>query len=140
MRSPCRDDGSTIVGYTNKSTLTLPGGTVVPAEPQAVRWTGAGFTTLEQLGSFPGAAATDSRALAVSPDGAIVVGAAADANLSDRAFIWDASNGMRSLKTVLTDEYGPRPDGLGALRGEAAISDVVAGEFTVAGRGMNPAG
>jgi probable HAF family extracellular repeat protein len=133
------DDGTTIVGTSNQSTVTLPGGTVVAAEPQAVRWTGASFGTLLQLGSLPGAAAVDSRALGVSSNGAIIVGSAADADLSQRAFIWDAAGGMRDLKTVLALDYGL--DLTGWVLSEAlAVSDVVAGDFSVVGRGIDPQG
>jgi probable HAF family extracellular repeat protein len=133
------DDGSTIVGYSNAGTLTLPGGTVVATDLQAVRWTGAGFGTIQSLGPFPGALSTDSRALAVSSDGSLVVGRAADANLIQRAFLWDSANGMRDLKTVLVEEYGLELEGW-VLSEATAISDVVGDEFTIVGSGIDPQG
>lgn len=133
------NDGSTIVGYTNAATLTLPGGTVVASSLQAVRWTGATFGTIQSLGPFPGSVNTDSAALAVSPDGSIIVGRAAGPDLTDRAFFWDAVNGMRDLKDVLADDYGLELPGW-VLSEATGISDVVAGEFAIVGNGINPQG
>lgn len=133
------DDGSTIVGYSNAGTLTLPGGSVVASDLQAVRWTGANFGTISSLGPFPGAVNTDSEALAVSSDGSLIVGRAAGPDLSDRAFLWDAVNGMRDLKTVLTLDYGLDLSGW-VLSEATGISNVVAGEFTLVGSGINPQG
>jgi probable HAF family extracellular repeat protein len=133
------DDGSTIVGYSNAGTVTLPGGTVVASDLQAVRWTGASFGTIQSLGPFPGAVNTDSEAFAVSANGAIIVGRAAGPDLSDRAFIWDAVGGMQDLKTVLVEEYGL--DLTGWLLTEATgISNMVSGDFTVVGNAINPDG
>jgi probable HAF family extracellular repeat protein len=133
------DDASTIVGYTNASTVVLPGGTEVATDLQAVSWSGPGFGTLTQLGSFPGAVSTDSRALAVSSDGSVIVGTAKDVDVVDRAFIWDAANGMRDLKAVLSSDYGLDLSGW-VLSEATGISDVVSGEFSVVGRGINPQG
>jgi probable HAF family extracellular repeat protein len=47
-------DATTIVGFSTKRTITLPNGTVVAADSQAVRWTGASFGTATQLGSLHG--------------------------------------------------------------------------------------
>jgi hypothetical protein len=132
-------DGSTIVGYSTRRTVTLPGGTVVAVEPQAVRWTGAGYATLENLGTLPGATAIDSRAQAVSPDGTIVVGRALGTGNADRAFIWDAAHGMRDLAAVLASEHGLDLTGW-VLTDALGVSEVNAGEFTVVGRGVNPSG
>ncbi|MGH0030718.1 MAG: hypothetical protein ACQGVC_13065 [Myxococcota bacterium] len=132
-------DASTIVGYTNADTVVLPGGSEVATDLQAVKWSGAGFATLTSLGAFPGAVATDSAALAVSSDGSVIVGRAKNQDLSDRAFLWDAANGMRDLKAVLTDDYGL--DLTGWILTEATgVSDVVGGEFSVVGSGINPSG
>ncbi|HEX5068495.1 MAG TPA: hypothetical protein VFY49_20410 [Myxococcota bacterium] len=133
------DLGTTIVGFSNAGTLTLPGGTVVPSDLQAVRWTGASFNTIQSLGPFPGSVNTDSEALAVSPDGAIIVGRAAGPDLADHAFIWDAANGMRDLRTVLVADYGLDLTGW-VLSAATGMSDVTAGDFTVVGRGIDPQG
>ncbi len=132
-------DASTIVGYSTKRTVTLPGGTVVAVEPQAVRWNGAGYATLLDLGTLPGATAIDSRANAVSPDGAIIVGRAFGPGNANRAFIWDAAHGMRDLAGVLATDYAL--DVTGWVLSEATgVSDVVAGAFTIVGRGVDPSG
>jgi uncharacterized membrane protein len=47
----------------------------------------------------------ESGAFAVSGDGSTVVGYGNDAE-GRSAFIWDPANGMRSLRDVLTSEYG----------------------------------
>jgi probable HAF family extracellular repeat protein len=133
------DNGTTIVGYSNAGTLTLPGGTVVPSDLQAVRWTGTSFGTISSLGAFPGAVNTDSEAFAVSADGAIIIGRAAGPELDDHAFVWTAATGMRDLKAVLMQEYGLDLDGwqLSEARG---ISNVVSGDYTIVGNGINPDG
>jgi probable HAF family extracellular repeat protein len=132
-------DGSTVVGYSSKGTVTLPGGTVLATDLQAVRWTGSGFATVTQLGSLPGAVSIDSRALAVSPDGQVIVGRAVDGEFADRAFLWSAADGMRDLKTVLGDDYGL--DLTGWVLSEAlGVSQIVDGAFRVVGRGINPQG
>jgi len=79
-------DGSVVVGYTST---------------QAFRWTVSGGMQL--LGSLPGGDWSDAKA--VSPDGSIVVGSARkDDNW--QPIIWDATNGMRSIKDILEDDYG----------------------------------
>ena len=133
------DDGSTIVGFTNQSTTTLPGGTQVASDLQAVSWSGSGFATLTQLGVLPNSVSVDSSALAVSADGSIIVGRALDENQSDRAFIWDAANGLRNLKDVLESVYGLHLTGW-VLSEARAISDVVNGSFSIVGSGINPQG
>ncbi len=132
-------DGTAIVGSSTKRTITLPGGTVVAADKQAVRWSGASFATVQQLGSLPGAPFVDSEAHAASANGGVIVGRAVDANGTDRAFIWDAAHGMRDLASVLTSDYGL--DLTGWVLVEAlGVSDVVANSFRVVGRGVDPQG
>ena len=133
------DDESTLIGYSNLSTLVLPGGTEVATDLQAVRWTGAGYGTIESLGNIPGSMAIDSEALATVPDGSIIVGRAVDSSLVDRAFIWTTADGMRDLKTVLSTDYGLEVEGW-ILSAATAISDPVGGDFFVAGTGINPQG
>lgn len=132
-------DASAIVGTSTRRTLSLPGGTQVAVEPQAVRWSGAGYATLESLGVLPGAPSIDSVARGVSPDGAVAVGRARAAGGVDRAFVWDAAAGMRSVQELL----------LAASCAEVAdwqlveargISGASAGSHTVVGRGIDPQG
>jgi probable HAF family extracellular repeat protein len=132
-------DGSTLVGYASKDTITLPSGTVSSADLQAVRWSGPGYATSLELGALPGAPVIDSRALATSADGALIVGRAVNTDADDRAFLWDAVGGMRDLKQVLVEEHGL--DLTGWVLSEATgISDVVGGGFYVVGNGVNPQG
>ena len=132
-------DASAIVGYCTRRTVTLPGGTVVPVEPQAVRWSGAGFAAIENLGVLPAAPSIDSRAEAVSPDGSLVVGRAIGAGGGNRAFIWDAANGMRDLASVLGNDLGLDLTGwtLTEATGVAAVSP---GIYALVGKGVNPQG
>jgi uncharacterized membrane protein len=127
------DDASTIVGQANSD----PGSTNV-LEP--VRWTGAGYTVIENLGALPGQTSSRGRAHDASPDGGLIVGTTRDLAGQDAAFLWDATSGMRSLAEVLAVEYGLD---LGAwqLHEARGISEVNAfGEVTVVGVGTNPSG
>jgi uncharacterized membrane protein len=74
------DDGSTVVGSS-----------IVNSAYQAFRW-----TTDEGMVSLGGFARV---AWAVSADGSVIVGAGDN---FDKTFIWDATNGSRDLKDVLT--------------------------------------
>jgi probable HAF family extracellular repeat protein len=79
-------DGSVIVGRgTSDSGI------------EAFRWTSA--LGMVGLGDLPGGI-FGSEALAVSADGSIVVGKGD--STESKPFIWDATNGMRNLSTVLT--------------------------------------
>ncbi|PKL46813.1 MAG: PEP-CTERM sorting domain-containing protein [Planctomycetes bacterium HGW-Planctomycetes-1] len=60
---------------------------------QAFRWTETGG--MQELG-WDGSWATD-----VSSDGSVIVGCYYTGGYFDEAFIWDADNGMRSIKSVL---------------------------------------
>jgi uncharacterized membrane protein len=93
-------DGAAIVGWTGDAST-----------PSAVRWTQAGARSL--LGNPPEGEFL-SEAWAVSGDGSVIVGRGTfqpeiDSTVpseTDSAFIWDASNGMRLLQHVLSDDYG----------------------------------
>ncbi|MDH4015831.1 MAG: hypothetical protein OEV20_00675 [Actinomycetota bacterium] len=132
-------DGSTLAGFASKSSLTLPGGTEVAVDLQAVTWTGSGYSTIIELGSLPGAPVVRSRALATNGDGSLVVGTAANADAEDRAFVWDAVGGMRDLKDVLTNEHGLDLTGW-ILTSATGVSDPVSGGYFVTGAGVNPQG
>ena len=109
------DDGSVIVGIQN----------------QAFRWTQqSGFVS---LGVLPGYE-QESKAFDVSADGSVVVGSS-QGPLDNKAFIWDAVHGMRSLTEIAT--------GLGidltgwSLRTAYGIS---ADGGTIVGEGLDPEG
>ncbi len=76
-----------------------------------------------------------SRAYGVSADGSVVVGTGTSAETGASAFIWDTTNGMRHLKTALTD-YGL--DLTGWILVEAW--DVSDDGSTIVGEGTNPSG
>jgi probable HAF family extracellular repeat protein len=87
-------DGSVVVGRGN-ARISNQNRTI------AVRWVnGVGA----DLGDLPGGLILAS-ALAVSADGNTVVGYSS-ATSGLEAFIWTPATGMRSLKTVLINEYG----------------------------------
>ena len=119
-------DGSVQVGVScsSASPATLQG--------EACRWeNGAALS----LGALPGAAHV-SMALSANRDGSTVVGLANDSTGASRAFIWDAQNGMRDLKTVLLSDYGIASSGwtLTAARAITPEGDVIVGY------GTNPSG
>jgi probable HAF family extracellular repeat protein len=126
-------DQSTIVGFANTSAAN-------GNQKQAMRWTGTNYATIQLLGSLPGSSFLDSRALAATSNGAIIVGVANDENNDDVAFVWDATRGMRKLATVLIDDYGLAVAGwtLVDARGVSNVNGF--GEFTIVGAGINPSG
>jgi len=126
-------DGSVVVGSANTSGSTT-------GHLEAARWTGTGFGTLEILGALPGVTVADSEARDVSGGGEVIVGRAVSAASEDRAFLWDATNGMRDLGDMLASDYGLDPGGW-VLREATGVSDVGPdGGFTVVGSGINPQG
>jgi probable HAF family extracellular repeat protein len=123
-------DGSTIVGSANTDAASTN-------RLEAVRWTGASYGTIELLGSL---GSSSSQANAATGDGSIIVGRARNAANDQRAFIWDATNGMRDLASALALDYGLDLGGW-ILKMAYGISDVGPdGEFTVVGEGTNPNG
>jgi uncharacterized membrane protein len=90
------------------------------------------------LGLLPGSIRSTANDL--SADGSIVVGDVVfdtEPEQTTRAFIWDATHGMRDLKTVLTDSgLGPALSGW-TLTSIAGISD---DGRTITGSGTSPNG
>lgn len=112
-------DGSTIVGEGSGAN-----------GPEAFRWTAA--AGLQGLG-FLGKRGFNSRALGVSSDGTVVVGASVGDSVE--AFVWDSSNGMRSLKDLLLS------DGIDLTDWRLAEAHGVSQDGkTIVGFGTNPAG
>ncbi|MFM7907659.1 MAG: PEP-CTERM sorting domain-containing protein, partial [Microcystis sp.] len=99
---------------------------------EAFRWTQQ--TGMVGLGHLP---SVDFRffslASGVSGDGSVVVGYSESAN-GDEAFIWNSTQGMRSLQQVLTNDYGLDLTGWFLDRANAISAD----GLTVVGFGTNP--
>lgn len=87
-------DGSVIVGYSMS-------GNCINSDHEAFIWTAC--EGMIGLGDLPGGQ-FQSEARAVSGDGSIVVGSSTSAEYGE-AFIWDKTNGIRGLKSVLIDDY-----------------------------------
>lgn len=88
------------------------------------------------LGDLPGGLAY-SEALAVSPDGTLVVGGSGT-SAGTEAFIWDATNGMRRLADVLEAGGVSVPSGW-TLRYANGIA-VTEAATVIVGTGVNPDG
>jgi probable HAF family extracellular repeat protein len=91
-------DGSVIVGRGTSASGS-----------DAFRWTSDG--------GMVGLGPSTSWALGVSGDGSVIVG-----NASGRAFIWDATHGVRTLSDVLVNDYGLDLTGWTLLREAVDIS------------------
>ena len=86
------------------------------------------------LGDFPGGP-YNSLASGVTEDGAIVVGRGTTA-AGQEAFVWDSANGMRSLRSVLSGQFGVNLTGW-----RLTLARKISGDGThVVGRGINPDG
>jgi probable HAF family extracellular repeat protein len=112
-------DGSVVVGHSDTAT----------ASAEAFRWTAGGG--MVGLGHLAGGSYSEARA--VSADGSVVVGFS-DTASGYRAFVWDATNGMRDLRDVLVNDYGLVLSGWTLSRALGVSADGV----TVVGRGTNP--
>ncbi|TRT73676.1 MAG: PEP-CTERM sorting domain-containing protein [Microcystis sp. M_OC_Ca_00000000_S217Cul] len=109
-------DGSVVVGRSANANFV-----------EAFRWTqGTGMVGLGDLsgGGF------SSVPHGVSGDGSVIVGH------GDEAFIWNSSQGMQSLKQVLTNDYGLNLAGWTLISAQAISAD----GLTVVGTGTNPSG
>ena len=115
-------DGSVVVGHGSSD-----------PESEAFRWTSAGG--MVGLGYLPGGHA-GSYAYDVSADGSVIVGHSDSASGGQEAFIWDATNGMRNLRTLLVDDFGLDLTGWW-LENASGISD---DGLTIVGSGRNPSG
>ena len=97
IASAVSSDGTAIVGISSR-----PG---APDNGEAFRWTSSGG--MVGLGNAPDGRFLNSRATAVSADGAVIVGngdAIVGEDLLTSPFIWDADHGMRPLQDLLANE------------------------------------
>jgi probable HAF family extracellular repeat protein len=116
----CSSDGAVIVGES-----TSPNGPL-----EAFRWASGG---LVGLGDLPGGAFRSS-ALAVTAKGDKIVGWSEAAD-GERAFIWDAANGMRDLKALLTSQ------GFNTTGWDLTRANAISPRGTlIVGEGVNPIG
>ncbi|MFN7247936.1 MAG: PEP-CTERM sorting domain-containing protein [Microcystis sp.] len=113
-------DGSVVVGYSES-----------PNGVQVLRWTEQ--TGMVGLGELPG---TTVSSLAVSADGSVVVASTSQWMFFQEAFIWNSTQGMRSLQQVLTNDYGLDLTGWFLKEANAISAD----GLTVVGYGTNPNG
>jgi hypothetical protein len=100
-------------------------GSVILGENQSgetVRWENSASTI---IGPVRGASA-------ISADGSTIVGYGTD----KRAYIWDADNGVRNLRYVLTNDFGLDLTGW-TLKSATGVSD---DGTVIVGIGINPAG
>nr|MDJ0787692.1 hypothetical protein [Myxococcota bacterium] len=126
-------DESVIVGYANASATGSN-------QPEPTRWVGPSFATAENLGALPGQTSARGRAYAATGDGSVIVGTTRNPAGQDTAFIWDATNGMRSLATELETEYGLDLGGYHLVEARG-VSDINGqGELTIVGLAESPAG
>ena len=105
-----------------------------PSGFEAFMWTEAGG--MVGLGDLPGGSYSSWANGGVNYDGSVIVGGSQSAEYGSDAFIWDAVNGMRSLKGVLESEYGLDLTGWN-LEEAIGLSD---DGNTISGWGYNPDG
>ena len=86
------------------------------------------------LGDLPGGN-FGSRAFATSADGAVIVGTGFSAPGAE-AFVWTASDGIRSLRDLLVNDFGLNLTGWTL----SYATDVSADGTTIVGTGVNPSG
>ena len=97
-------------------------------------WVWTSSTGMQPLGDLPGGP-NHSYPRDTSADGSIIIGQSSS-SLGDEAFIWDASHGLRNLKSVLISDYHLDVSGW-MLRDAEGIS---ADGLTITGYGETPAG
>jgi uncharacterized membrane protein len=119
-------DGLVIVGVSGSGAANGGG-----FSGEACRWVGGQPAGLGDLpgGSYAGIA------LQCNHDGSLIVGYS-NTGSGDRAFIWDATNGMRDLKSVLTADYGLNLGTWELLSANAITPD----GSVIVGSGTNPSG
>ena len=95
-------------------------------------WTAA--SGLVEIGDLPGGPIR-TQAEALSGDGSVVVGTSWSASGAE-AFVWDARNGMRSLRDLLVEQHGLDLTGWKLMSAKGVSDD---GQ-TIVGDGVNPDG
>jgi probable HAF family extracellular repeat protein len=124
-------------GYSVANAVSADGSTVVGSAAsvlsgfEAFRWTAA--SGMVGLGSLPGFSNTYARG--VSGDGSRIVGQAASSG-ADTAIFWDEAGGMRTVKSVLQNEFGLNLSGWTLVDASAISADGT----TIVGTGIDPFG
>jgi probable HAF family extracellular repeat protein len=127
--------------FTSEATAVSTDGSVVVGKSQsdlcgeAFRWEDGVMTG---LGTLP-SGGQGSVAVGVSSDGSVIVGNVGGTWFFDppiEAFVWTERNAMRSVRSVLVDEFGFDLTGW-TLTSAAGISD---DGLTILGNGINPDG
>lgn len=89
------------IAVSNDGQVIVGTGTASGKYP-AFKWTQA--SGMVNIGHLPGKSTTHPQDL--TANGSVIVGASfGDRGANSQAFIWDETNGMRNLQTVLQDEY-----------------------------------
>jgi probable HAF family extracellular repeat protein len=99
---------------------------------EAFRWTQE--TGMVGLGFLPVGGFSVSAATGVSADGSVIVGYS-----RGEVFVWNSTQGMRSLREILTNDYGLDLTGWGDLS-YAGYPQVSADGLTIVSQGWNPKG
>lgn len=115
-------DGSTVVGYGESANGY-----------EAFRWTKT--TGMVGLGDLPGGRFSSS-AYGVSGDGSVVVGGSDTANDDVEPFLWNSTDGMRSLQDILMSDLGLDMTGWNLF----IATDVSDDGKVIVGFGTNPQG
>jgi probable HAF family extracellular repeat protein len=125
---------SSAIGASADGAVVVGTGASAAGQQEAFRWTQV--TGMVGLGDLPGGSFL-SNAQGVSADGAVVVGYSFSA-AGNEAFLWDAVNGMRNLREVLTAQ-GADLTGW-TLQNATGVAVAPGGTITIVGTGTNPAG
>jgi probable HAF family extracellular repeat protein len=123
--------------WSNAQNVSADGSVVVGQSSgaygyEAFRWTQG--TGMIGLGFLPVGGFSVSAATGVSADGSVVVGHSG----SGEVFIWNSTQGMRSLREILTNDYGLNLTGW-TLTG-TGTTRISADGLTIVGSGTNPSG
>jgi probable HAF family extracellular repeat protein len=122
--------------WSNAQNVSADGSVVVGQSSgaygyEAFRWTQG--TGMIGLGSLPGGLFV-SAATGVSADGSVIVGY----SVGGEVFVWNSTQGMRSLREILTNDYGLNLTGW-TLTG-TGTTRISADGLTIVGSGTNPSG
>ena len=125
--------GSRAYGSSSDGSVVV-GGAVTASGWEAFRWKAS--TGMQRLGDLPGGS-VNTEATACSADGSVVVGIGNIGGSLQRAFIWDETNGLRSLADALIAQGDAGAIAGWTLQNAYDISD---DGRVIVGIGVNPSG